>query len=112
MEQEAGSLFINSGFEPYQNDDAVIQSFSLLQKETTTPWNSVSHDAYTFAFCQHYIDQQSPRILYLALGETDDWAHDVRYDRVLESFHGSDRTYAPFRSNTNPIPNRVETPAL
>jgi len=91
VEQEAGSLFINSGFEPYQSDDAVIESFSLLQRETTTPWNSVRHDAYTFAFCQHYIDQQSPRVLYLALGETDDWAHDVRYDRVLESLHRSDR---------------------
>ena len=67
----------------------MIQSFPLT-KETTT-LNSVRHDAYTFAFCQHYIDLQSPRVLYLALGETDDWAHDVRYDRVLESLHRSDR---------------------
>jgi hypothetical protein len=28
--------------------------------------------------------------LYLALGETDDWAHDGRYDRVLETFTRTD----------------------
>jgi hypothetical protein len=25
-------------------------------------------------------------VLYPGLGETDDWAHDGRYDRVLEAF--------------------------
>ena len=31
-----------------------------------------------------------PRVVYLALGETDDWAHDGRYDRVLETYARSD----------------------
>ena len=30
-------------------------------------------------------------MLYLALGETDDWAHDGRYDRVLEAYTRTDR---------------------
>ena len=29
-------------------------------------------------------------MLYLALGETDDWAHDGRYDRVLETYARTD----------------------
>src|SRR6185436_4639912 len=28
--------------------------------------------------------------VYLALGETDDWAHDGRYDKVLEAYARSD----------------------
>ena len=28
--------------------------------------------------------------MYLALGETDDWAHDGRYDRVLETYARTD----------------------
>jgi hypothetical protein len=32
-----------------------------------------------------------PRVLYLALDETDDWAHDGRYERVLESLARTDR---------------------
>jgi len=31
-----------------------------------------------------------PRVLYPGLGETDDWAHDRRYDRVLEAHARSD----------------------
>jgi bisphosphoglycerate-independent phosphoglycerate mutase (AlkP superfamily) len=31
-----------------------------------------------------------PRVLYLALGETDDWAHDERYDRVLDAYARTD----------------------
>ena len=35
-----------------------------------------------------------PRALYLALGETDDWAHDGRYDRVLEDLRADRRVSA------------------
>jgi phosphoglycerol transferase MdoB-like AlkP superfamily enzyme len=31
-----------------------------------------------------YLEKERPRFLYLSLGETDDWAHERRYDRVLE----------------------------
>ena len=34
--------------------------------------------------------RSQPRVLYLALGETDDWAHDGRYDRVLDAFRHTD----------------------
>ena len=28
-----------------------------------------------------------PRVLYIAFDETDDWAHDGRYDRVVDTLH-------------------------
>ena len=31
-----------------------------------------------------------PRVLYISLGETDDWAHDGRYDKTLEALERSD----------------------
>ena len=31
-----------------------------------------------------------PRVLYLAFDETDDWAHDGRYERVLDAFARTD----------------------
>ena len=31
-----------------------------------------------------------PRVLYLALGETDDWAHDGRYEQVLGAYARTD----------------------
>ncbi len=63
---------------------------SRLQLETPTPWDSVRHDVYTFRFAMDHLAAARPRALYLALGETDDWAHDGRYDRVLETYARTD----------------------
>jgi hypothetical protein len=37
-------------------------------------------------FAMDHPARHRPRVLYPGLGETDDWAHDGRYDRVLEAF--------------------------
>jgi hypothetical protein len=83
VEHEEGSISSNAGFEPYVHPHPVIQELSKLQFETVTPWDSVRHDVYTFRFAKAHLETFKPRILYLGLGETDDWAHDRRYDRVL-----------------------------
>jgi hypothetical protein len=38
-----------------------------------------------------HLARHRPRVLYLALGETDDWAHDGRYDRVLQAYTRTDQ---------------------
>lgn len=86
----AGSLVANSGFQAYEHPDPEIRKLSDLQFHTPTPWNSVRHDIYTFRFAMAHLKTHRPPVLYLALGETDDWAHDKRYDRVLEALHRND----------------------
>jgi hypothetical protein len=90
VEHTDGSVTVNAGFEPFASPDPSIQQLSRLQTETVTPWNSVRHDIYTFRFAMDHLRRARPRLLYLALGETDDWAHDGRYDRVLESYARTD----------------------
>ena len=46
--------------------------------------------AYKFRFAMDHLRRARPRVVYLALGETDDWAHDGRYDRVLETYARTD----------------------
>ena len=89
-EHTPGTLTINAGYEAYTGPDVAAQMLSLLQFETPTPWNSVRHDAYTFGLALAHFRAEQPRVVYLALGETDDWAHDGRYDRVLETFSRTD----------------------
>ena len=66
------------------------QLFNTLQAETSIPWGDMRHDAFTFRVAMAQLASHRPRVLYLALGETDDWAHDGRYDRVLEAYARSD----------------------
>jgi Type I phosphodiesterase / nucleotide pyrophosphatase len=37
-----------------------------------------------------YLKEKKPRVLYLSLGETDDWAHGGRYREYLDSAHRVD----------------------
>lgn len=90
VEHTPGALTVNAGYEAFDHPDADVRALSQLQFETPTPWNSVRHDVYTFRLAMAHLRTARPRVLYLALGETDDWAHDGRYDRVLEAFARSD----------------------
>jgi hypothetical protein len=88
--REAGNVAINAGFVAYDDPDPAIRALSAQQFETPTPWNNVRHDFYTFRFALAHLQRHRPVVFHLALGETDDWAHDKRYDRVLEALYRSD----------------------
>lgn len=89
-EREEGAIAINAGFEPYHHPDPQARQLSRLQFETATPWAGVRHDLYTFELAMAHLTTYRPRVLYLAFGETDDWAHEGRYDQTLEALHRTD----------------------
>ena len=90
VEHTEGALTVNAGYQTFESRSDEVRRQSELQFETPTPWDSVRHDAYTVRFALDHLARHRPRVLYLALGETDDWAHDGRYDRVLETFSRTD----------------------
>lgn len=90
-ESTPGQLTINAGYEAVPSPvDAAMQLVSDAQFETPTPWDSVRHDYFTYRLAMDHLMRHRPRLLYVALGETDDWAHDGRYDRVLEAYARTD----------------------
>ncbi len=91
VEHEEGATTTNAGFEPYDHPDPAVRLLSSMQFETPTPWDTVRHDAYTFRLGMAHLRTYRPRVLYLALGDDDDWAHDRRYDRYLDSLARADR---------------------
>jgi hypothetical protein len=86
-EHKPGSIFINAGARTLEADGLSprLRELSRMQSEVLPPWRSMRHDYITFEMALEYLKTARPRVLYIALGETDDWAHDRRYDRVLES---------------------------
>ncbi len=89
-EHEAGSITSNAGYEPYDHPDPEIKLLGKLQSEAPTPWDSVRHDYYTFRFAMAHLKSYRPRVFYLSLGETDDWAHDGNYAKTLEALARTD----------------------
>lgn len=52
--------------------------------------NGFSFDALTFGRAKEYLMVKKPRVLYVALGETDEWAHARRYDLYLQMAQRND----------------------
>lgn len=83
-ESKPGSIFINAGYEDASGSPR-MEELSRLQHAAPTPWDSVRHDYVTLGMALDYMRRERPRLIHIALGEPDDWAHDRRYDRVLTS---------------------------
>jgi hypothetical protein len=90
VEHEAGKTLTNAGVESLASGRADVQAIETLQREVVTPWDATRFDAFTFRLAMAHLQNARPRVLYLAFDETDDWAHDGRYDRVLDAYARTD----------------------
>ncbi|MBT6179290.1 MAG: hypothetical protein HOI23_18740 [Deltaproteobacteria bacterium] len=83
--KDPSRFVINAGFQEFSGPgtNARTKELSRRQFEQLTPWTEVRHDYITCELALNYLRTQKPKALYLGLGETDDWAHDKRYARVL-----------------------------
>ena len=92
INRERSHVTVNAGFEPVA--DAGRSDLAMLNRllgDTTPVETGVRHDSFTFAAALEHVRARQPRVLYLGLGETDEWAHAKRYDRYLEAAHRVDR---------------------
>jgi hypothetical protein len=61
-----------------------------LMRESPHLWEECCFDTFTFHSALGYLKRRRPRVLYIALGETDEWAHAGRYDQYLKAAHRVD----------------------
>ncbi len=90
-ESREGTITINAGRQA-ASETPRLEDLSRLQDEALTPWDSARHDYVTVEMAFEHLRKYKPRLLYIALDETDDWAHDRRYDRVLHMVQYVDQT--------------------
>jgi hypothetical protein len=89
-------FFTNTGYEAVKPLYATERMLWLgeIQHDIMSLWPEGRSDAITFGMTQEYLQKFKPRLLYVAFGETDDWAHERRYDRYLDYIHLFDRYLA------------------
>ncbi len=83
---------VNAGFEPVEGADLTDREIFLneLLNEIPSPWGSVRLDAFTHHYALEYLKTRNPRLLYIAYGETDDFAHNGDYEATIHSAHRTD----------------------
>ncbi len=72
------------------NGIVASRALTLLAQDTTQLWEDLIFDSFMQHAAIDYIKEKKPRVLFLGYGETDEWAHDARYDLYLQSAHHVD----------------------
>jgi hypothetical protein len=57
-------------------------------------WPDCAFDNTTMTAAREHLRRHKPRVLYVSLGETDEWGHGRRYDNYLDAAQKSDKFLA------------------
>lgn len=92
IHEERSGVPVNAGFDLAEGDDltAVERTVNRIQQEIRGPWGGVRLDPFTHHFAMEGLKKHRPKVMYIAYGETDDWAHGGKYDQYIWSAHQTD----------------------
>ena len=75
---------VNAGWQPLEvGNPHRLQGLNFVAAQLFHQFEGVRYDAFTLSGAIEEMKTNQPRLLYVSLGETDDWAHAGRYDRYL-----------------------------
>jgi hypothetical protein len=89
---QRSGLPVNAGFE-IESSATTEKSRWLNEASAAAPslWRTVRLDFLTHGYAMQALENQHPRVVYIAYGETDDFAHDGSYDRYIDAAHRTDQ---------------------
>jgi hypothetical protein len=92
VNEERSGVPVNAGFELAADNNLTEREKFLneLQPKVPSPWGTVRLDAFTHYYALEYMKKNHPELIYIAYGETDDFAHDGDYSAYLKSANTTD----------------------
>ncbi|MBL8175566.1 MAG: hypothetical protein JNK48_12910 [Bryobacterales bacterium] len=89
---ERAGFPVNAGHETFRMQPMTpgLELINRLKVETPWPWESETYDSFTFHTALQYLKTAKPRVLFVSLGETDEWSHAGKYKEYLDSAHRVD----------------------
>src|SRR5579871_327436 len=92
LNQERSGFPVISGYENMQdeNNDSVFQLINKVQ-DNVVEKNHTRYDWLTYLNAKEYIEQHHPKIVFIGLGETDEFAHEAHYDKYLQHANAVDK---------------------
>lgn len=92
IHEERSGVPVNAGFDLATGEDLtdVEKTVNQIQQEIRGPWGGVRLDPFTHHYALEALKKHRPKVLYIAYGETDDWAHEGKYDQYIWSAKQTD----------------------
>jgi hypothetical protein len=90
--QKRCGFVVNTGYEPLEDAPATpeLKLLNALKARTPRIWEDESFDPLPFYTAVEYMKAVKPRVLFIGLGETDDWAHMGAYPEYLNAVNRDD----------------------
>lgn len=107
-------LRIQAGWEPFKGDQLTERERQTNEFMERLPryWPANAFDVFAMEAARSALERRHPRVLYIALGETDEWGHGRRYDLYLDAANKSDRFLADTWQALQKIPQYKDKTAL
>lgn len=85
-------FFVNAGYAPaiYHPLSPCTEMLNHLKAETPEYVDGEPYDSLEFYAALEYFKTNHPRVFFVGLGETDEWAHMGRYDEYLTAARRAD----------------------
>ncbi len=95
LNKERNEVFINSGYQRLSGEKSSreVKLINSVQEEADNK-ATTRFDQLTFLAAKEYLKKYHPRIFFLGLGETDEFAHEGRYDLYLNQANQTDKMIA------------------
>jgi hypothetical protein len=93
LNKKRNSILQNSGYAALSDTLEAIRAVNEVQEKVEQKYNT-RYDLLTFFTAREYIRQHHPRVIFLGLGETDEFAHLNRYDLYLQQIAAVDKMIA------------------
>ena len=83
---------VNAGYDPLTAIPGTpkLELLNTLKAETVRIWSNEPFDPIPFHTAVEYLKAKRPRLLFIGLGETDEWAHAASYPEYLNAAHRGD----------------------
>jgi Metalloenzyme superfamily len=87
-----GAFFMNGARDPVPAELSTPEIDLLVDLRTHVMqlWEESGNDYLCFRIALDYLKKHQPRVMWLGLGQSDDWGHARRYDLVLDYLHLAD----------------------
>jgi hypothetical protein len=93
VNEKRSGVPVNGGYETATDNNLSQREIFLNELQGIIPghWGSVRQDAFTHHYALEYMKKHQPRVVFISYGETDDFAHDGKYDEYLKAAHRTDK---------------------
>jgi hypothetical protein len=92
VNEKRSGIPVNAGYENLKGPSLTEREVLLNELQDALPkfWEGVRMDGFTHYYALEHLKKYKPRVMFIAYGETDDFAHGGKYDEYLKSARQTD----------------------